>query len=649
MTPLPPTLAAVLVGAAAVSAAVASPGGMGSRGAHEVRFEAAQSAQVPAYGARVEVVRVHAAVLDDDGPVTDLTASDFVIIDNGVEHEVALALTPAEAPIDVALVFDQSESIRQSAPTVKRDARAFLDALGPDDCAFVMPFQHSVGPGVWGPPVAPTLLETIDLTPLEGGTSLFDALMVGVSELHGWRIPAVLSPRVVTEYVPPTIEGGVGIDLGGASEKEKPPAPQKVGFGPEDLPFRVFPSALGCGESGGAAANRRRAMVVLSDGVDTTSVHTFGELLGLVYESDIPVFPVLIGNPGAGDPSVNRDMQRAAGTAVRRLELLAEATGGKLVRGSGSEARLRGAYEEIITILRGSYLLGYYPRDEGDEAGGAATPNPSDHPHDVSVRVERGGVEVFARAEYRRLPAAQHDARARLARGAELIDAGRVDGALAEARAVIAAAPEMWGGHFLAAAALWLGGQPAPALTALRPALRLAPGVAAVHLLAWNLHYELGEDAAAWQEAIRAQQAGADMEAAMDMLAARAPEPASLEARLRAPRIFVEGPRGDEPAAYRRLQAIVQALARAVATSEYFGLVRDPLAADYYLYIDADDVDRRRPRALESRLELYNYTDRRLWREDMDVEDLERSEQVAAAVARALTALEEWALEGRRK
>ena len=51
---------------------------------------------------------------------------------------------------------------------------------------------------------------------------------------------------------------------------------------------------------------------------------------------------------------------------------LAELTGGRFVVGSGSETRLREAYEEIITILRGSYLLGFYPEPadpEGEDAG----------------------------------------------------------------------------------------------------------------------------------------------------------------------------------------------------------------------------------------------------------------------------------------
>ena len=50
---------------------------------------------------------------------------------------------------------------------------------------------------------------------------------------------------------------------------------------------------------------------------------------------------------------------------------------------------------------------------------------------------------------------------------------------------------------------------------------------------------------------------------------------------------------------------------------------------------------------LESRLELYNYTDQRLWRGDLDVDNMGDAESVARAVARTMTQLEEWLREGR--
>ncbi len=612
---------------------------------------AGQQGRFPVYGARVEVVRLHVAVLDDGRPVTDLTAGDFVVIDNGVEHEIALALTPIETPIDVALVIDQSDSIRLGAPTVKRDARAFLDALGPDDCAFVLPFQHRVGPGIWGPSMAPSLLQIIDRSSLEGGTSFNDAVIVGLAEVQRWSVPAVLAARVSTEYRQPTIAGGVGINLGpdlatGAAP-EPEAAPDTPGFGRADLPFRLFPSNFGCGGVAGVAGampgDRRKALVVLTDGVDTTSTHTFGELLGFVYQSNVPVFPVAIGHPGSRPPSQSREARRAARIAEERLKKLAEATGGKYTLGSGSETRLREAYDEIITILRGSYLLAYYPQlVDGTQRSGAAV-----HEHEIEVTVRRRGLEVFSRAEYHRTANDTQLARSALRLGAELVLEEDLEGAMAAARRAVVADADLSDGHFLEATVLWMDRRPRAALAALQRALWLEPGVASSHYLAWQLQYDLGADAAAWEHAIRAQLAGADMQEAMDMLALRSAPPEALEARLGVPRVFVEGARSDDPAKYRRLTGLVRALSRRVSDSPLLGLVRDPLAADYYLYVDAEDLDLRRPGALESRLELYNYTDQRLWREDMDVADLEDAEQLIASVDQTLAQLEQWLLKGR--
>jgi hypothetical protein len=175
----------------------------------------------------------------------------------------------------------------------------------------------------------------------------------------------------------------------------------------------------------------------------------------------------------------------------------------------------------------------------------------------------------------------------------------------------------------------------------------LEPGVAAAHQLAWQVYYELGDDASAWREAIRAQLAGADMEQEIRMLAARSASPEAIEARLNVPRVFVEGDRRDDPEAGLRSVDLLRALSRAVSESPMLGLVRDPLAADYFLYVNAADVDSRRPRRFESRLELYDYVDERLWREDMDVADIEDPEQTEAAVMAAIARLETWLREDR--
>jgi hypothetical protein len=356
------------------------------------------------------------------------------------------------------------------------------------------------------------------------------------------------------------------------------------------------------------------------------------------------MFPVAIGHPGSSRaPSASRELRRAARIAEGRLKKLAEATGGKYTVGSGSETRLREAYDQIITILRGSYLLAYYPQ----RVDGAQLSLAELHEHEVKVTVRRRGLEIFARTEYHRTANDTQVARSALRLGAELLLDEDLEGAMAAAQRAIVADAELWDGHFLEATVLWMDGRTRPALAALQRALWLAPGVASSHYLAWQLQYDLGGDAAAWEQAIRAQLAGADMQEAMDMLALRSAPPEALEARLGAPRVFVEGPRSDDPAKYARLTGLVRALSRRLSDSPALGLVRDPLAADYYLYVEAEDPDLRHPGALESRLELYDYTDQRLWREDMDVADLEDAEQLIDSVDQALLRLEEWLAKGR--
>ncbi len=600
--------------------------------------------QRPAYGASVEVVRLHVAVLDRDGnPVTGLRAADFVVVDNGVEHPVALALTPEDTPIDVALVFDQSDSIRRSAPNVKQDARAFLDALGPRDCAFVLPFRHKIGPGTWGPAADPEVLETIDRIRIEGGTSFNDAVIMGVSEVQGWNVPDILALQVVTEFERPLSTGGVGISMGPVDELtvDEEPEPDAPGFGRNDLPFRVFDAAGSCPAGGegttGSGQERRRALVVLSDGLDTSSSHSFSELLGFVYETDVPIFTVAIGHTGPQLVRRNRDAARARRAAAERMEMLAESTGGLYVQGSGS-ATLREAYDSIVTTLRGSYLLGYYPRSSTSEGEGSG----SVHRHTIEVKTRRRGLRTFARSEYYRRASSTHVARVALRRGAELALAGELAAAQLQAEQAIIADPMLWDGHYLSAAVAWMQQQPAAASTALAAALRLEPGVVASHLLAWQLHYDAGDDADAWEQLIHASHANAGIHEIYFLLAQRSEPPDDLAERLEAPRIFIEGTRGDRPEVVAWLAPVTRALARAVSESPAVGLVRDPLATDYFLYVDSDDPGDRNPQRLDADLELYNLSDLRLWDENLRIADIDDDAAVAAAVDAALTKLYEW-------
>ena len=69
------------------------------------------------------------------------------------------------------------------------------------------------------------------------------------------------------------------------------------------------------------------------------------------YAASVPIFPVALGQ-------ASQDV-RLRGV----LEQLARATGGRVLRSSGA-AQLRQAYDEVLTLLRASYLLGYRPAPE---------------------------------------------------------------------------------------------------------------------------------------------------------------------------------------------------------------------------------------------------------------------------------------------
>jgi VWFA-related protein len=71
---------------------------------------------------------VYTSVVDRDGtPVLDLTARDFVVREDGVAREV-LRVARDEDPLQVALLVDNSTSMRSRLPQLRKAAAAFVKA-----------------------------------------------------------------------------------------------------------------------------------------------------------------------------------------------------------------------------------------------------------------------------------------------------------------------------------------------------------------------------------------------------------------------------------------------------------------------------------------------------------------------------------------
>jgi VWFA-related protein len=130
---------------------------------------------------------------------------------------------------------------------------------------------------------------------------------------------------------------------------------------------------------------KRRAVIVLTDGVDTASRRTPAEVSGIASEIDVPVFIIAAMSP------LDRPAQEAMGDERRDeegLNSLAAWTGGELfVVSAPSHASV--AARRILADLRHQYLIAF-------EASAA----PGWHP--VEIRTRDRDLSVRARSGYSR-------------------------------------------------------------------------------------------------------------------------------------------------------------------------------------------------------------------------------------------------------
>jgi len=108
--------------------------------------------------------------------------------------------------------------------------------------------------------------------------------------------------------------------------------------------------------------NPRRAVVVLTDGVDTSSSKTPAQVSSVAAAIDVPVYVIAVVSP-IDDPGSDRATPQAglkAPAHIGTVEDLARWTGGSFFYASGPSSTSRAA-KDVIDELRNLYLIGFEP------------------------------------------------------------------------------------------------------------------------------------------------------------------------------------------------------------------------------------------------------------------------------------------------
>jgi len=502
----------------------------------------------PVFRARVDLVTLPVSVLDsDDLPVEGLSAADFIVVEDGVEQDVAMLLSPHEAPLDVALLMDVSDSMREIEETAKSGALQFLDQLSDDDCVLLLRFTAIQGPGIWGSPSDQRIWEAINNTPMQGGSALRSAIAVGFHRL-------------------------------------------------EHDSDRCGPGAV-VGVSDRGPPQRRPALVIVTDGIDEHSALTIEDSLSIAQQADTPFFPVGFGRITRSAWTRNRLEHENRSSLVA----MARVTGGQFINGGKNSEELSAAYGKVILWLRSYHLVGYYPGPPATDQVGSELPSW----HEVEVRVRRPGYRVLTREGYYRSPINVAAADRHVQAGIDRLSQGETTEALVEFNLAVQSDPYSWEAHYHSGKTLILTGQMQEAQRALLSAAGLGPGRGHVHGFACRASLALEDYETAWDQVIKARLAGIDTTVELMLLRQRSAAPANLEERLRAPTIYIDYYSVFDPVEQAVMRQVSLVLAQELSDEPEVGLVDLETLADYRLFLKLKKLSEKSPHKLEVDLELW--------------------------------------------
>ena len=252
---------------------------------------AGQPPQTP-FRAAVDLVSLNVTVTEGTGKyVTDLNAADFAVFEDGVKQDVTF-FNRTNLPIALAILIDTSASMENKLPTAQEAAIGFAKKLRQQDLAEVVDFDSRVVVLQSFSNSLGELEQAIRRTSAGGSTSLYNAVYIALKDLK--KVVAKSSEEI-----------------------------------------------------------RRQAIVVLSDGEDTSSLLPFEEVLDLAKRSETAIYSIgLRAGEGTG---VSAKGFKEAEFVMRQFS---QETGGRSFF-PNQIADLAGIYGQISDELSSQYTVGY--------------------------------------------------------------------------------------------------------------------------------------------------------------------------------------------------------------------------------------------------------------------------------------------------
>jgi VWFA-related protein len=179
----------------------------------ERRYDGPGQQQAPTFRARADAVVVDVSVRESARVITNLTAADFEVLDNGVPQQVT-DVSFGKVPIDVTIILDVSQSV--SGPTLERLRRGVLQLmrdLNKEDRLKLMTFNMRVSRIVDFTPDPAEFERALKTALSGGGSSVWDAIavaLVSASEPNRRQLVVLFSDAADTSS---TLDSGTLISV----------------------------------------------------------------------------------------------------------------------------------------------------------------------------------------------------------------------------------------------------------------------------------------------------------------------------------------------------------------------------------------------------------------------------------------------------